>query len=71
MAKTITISESLERDIVNFCEDELNYHINESRCADAYDTEIRTQIKLLKLLGYEQMAEGYLNDYEAWRKENL
>lgn len=71
MAKTITISESLERDIVKFCDDELYYHIHDSCCAVAYDSEIIAQIKLLKLLGYDQMAEKYLNDYKTWRNENL
>jgi hypothetical protein len=52
MAKTITISDELEKLIVAFCDDELNYHINESGCAEEYHHEI-TEEKL-----YE-MCESY------------
>lgn len=38
MSKTITITPALERDIVNFCEDELNYHINDCDCRE-YQSE--------------------------------
>lgn len=63
MSKTITITPELEEDIIDFCDDELNYHINESGCAEDYDTEIRAQIELLKLLGYNIMANKYLKEY--------
>lgn len=63
MSKTIIITPELEEDIVDFCDDELNYHINESGCAEAYDTEIRAQIELLKLLGHIVMANKYSKEY--------
>lgn len=63
MSKTITITPELEKDIIDFCYDELNYHINESGCAEEYDTEIRAQIELLKLLGHNGMANKYSKEY--------
>lgn len=68
--RTITMSEELEEKIVRFCDDELNYHINESGCADEYEEEIEAQIELLQLLGYGEMAEDYENQYEEWLEEN-
>lgn len=65
----IRISEDLEKRIVAFCDDELNYHINDSGCADEYDEEIRAQIELLQLLGYGEMAEDYETQYNEWLKE--
>lgn len=70
MAKTIRISDSLEDKIVAFCDDELNYHINESGCAHEYEDEILAQIELLRLLGYTDMAAGYAEDYEIYLEEN-
>jgi hypothetical protein len=67
--KTITISPELEDSIVAFCDDELNYHINESGCADCYEIEIRAQIELLRLLGYEATAAGYEVSFENWMEE--
>ena len=64
MGKIIEISPELEKDIVDFCDDELNYHINESGCADEYETEIKAQIELLRLLGYDDMANEYKDEYE-------
>ena len=58
---TININKELEDKIVAFCDDELNYHINESGCADEYQDEIEAQIELLRLMGYTRMAD----DYEA------
>lgn len=63
--KTITISPELESKILDFCDDELNYHINESGCPNEYDTEISAQIELLTLLGYTEIAEKYRNEFEA------
>lgn len=67
--KTINISASLEKSIVAFCNDELNYHINESGCANEYDSEIKAQIELLRLLGHTQMADDYAAQYGL--KENV
>lgn len=63
MSKIITITPELEKNIVAFCDDELNYHINESGCAESYDTEIRAQIELLKLLGHNDIANEYSKEY--------
>ena len=57
--KTIHISTELEQKIVAFCDDELNYHINESGHAGEYTGEIEAQIELLRLLGHEDMAKNY------------
>lgn len=59
MEKTITISQEFEKDIVKMCNDELNYHINESGCVGEYESEIKTQIKLLRQLGYTDKADYY------------
>lgn len=68
--RTIHISDELEEKIVAFCDDELNYHINESDCADEYDSEITAQIELLQLLGRNEMAERYEKQYREWLEEN-
>ena len=63
-AKIIQINRELEEGIYRFCIDELNYHINESRCAKEYDSEIRSQIELLKLLGYKEEATEFEQQYK-------
>lgn len=63
-SKTITITSALERDIVAFCDDELNYHINESGCPEEYKSEINAQIELLRLLGYDDMSESYKTQFQ-------
>lgn len=63
MSKTITISNELEKKIVAFCDDELNYHIHDSGCADEYEGEIIAQIELLRLLGYKEIADEYESDF--------
>lgn len=68
--KTIRISEELERKILRFCDDELNYHINESGCAEEYHNEIMAQIELFQLLGYPNLAEAYENDYHKYLEEH-
>ena len=65
MGKIIEITPELEKDIVYFCDDELNYHINESGCVDEYETEIKAQIELLRLLGYDDKANKYENEYKG------
>ena len=60
----VEISEQLRKDIYDMCEDELEWKIYSSGCAEDYDATIRTMCELLKLLGYEDDAESYLNDFE-------
>ena len=67
--KTVEISPKLERKIVAFCDDELNYHIFESGCADEYEDECMAQIELLKLLGYETLANSYKKALKKALKE--
>ena len=69
MSKTITISDELDKKIVDFCNDELNYHINESRFADEYEDETTAQIELLRLLGYKEMADKYESDFKSKMEE--
>lgn len=59
MSKTISVSRILEEKLVKAFDDELNYHINESGCPEAYQTEITAKIELLKLLGFNDMAKRY------------
>ena len=61
--KTVTVTSDLERRIVNFCDDELNYHINETIDPTEYESEIMAQIELLSLLGKRAMAEAYREAY--------
>ena len=60
----IEISEQLRQDIYDMCDDELNYKIYSSGCAEDYDATIRTMCTLLEILGFKDDAETYLNDYE-------
>ncbi len=69
MSKTITISDELESKIIRFCDDELNYHINESGCTDEYQDEIMAQIELLRLLGKTDMADQYEEENKAHMEE--
>lgn len=62
----ITINHDLEKKIVAFCDDELNYHINECGCAEEYKDEIEAQIELLRLMGYDEMADRYDDDFIAY-----
>ena len=71
MNKTIEITPKLEKRIVDFCDDELNYHINE--CADGYveyKNEILAQLQLLNLLGYREMSNEYKRQYKECLAEN-
>lgn len=71
MSKTIKITPKLEERIVKFCDDELNYHINE--CADGcveYKNEILAQLQLLNLLGYREMSKEYKEQYRECLTEN-
>ena len=62
--KIIRVNRELEEGIYRFCMDELNYHINESYCTKEYDSEIKSQIELLKLLGYEEEATKFEQQYK-------
>lgn len=61
---TVEFSPLLKQRTVAFCDDELNYHINESYCADEYDDEILAQIEILYRLGEKDMAHDYMQQYE-------
>ena len=63
---TIEISNALAKKIIAFCNDELNYHINESGCADEYADEIEAQIELLKLLGKTSTANKYAKQFKEY-----
>ena len=67
--KTITISPELESKIVAFCDDELNYHIKESSCAEEYEDEITAQIELLRLLGHNDLADKYQDYFDEYMSE--
>lgn len=68
--RTIHISEELEKRILDFCKDELEYHICESGCAEQYHSEILAQIELLKLLEDHSTAECYTDAYHNYLQEN-
>ena len=57
--KEILVTEEMVQKIYDFCTDELNYHINESRCAEEYADEAEAEIYLLRQLGYHQEADDY------------
>ncbi len=59
----VNFSERLRLNTIEFCDDELNYHINDSGCADEYDNEICCQIEILYLLGKKKLAKDYMNNY--------
>ena len=67
----VEFSPSLKKRTIEFCDDELNYHINDSGCAWEYHNEITSQIEILVLLGEKDMAEGYADDYMEYLKEEL
>lgn len=69
MGKIIEISSELEKSIVAFCVDELDYHINESYCAEEYADEIKAQIELLQLLGYTEEANDYEGQFDEYMQE--
>ncbi len=69
MSKQITIEPELERAIVDMCDDELNYHIKESGCAEEYASEISVQIRLLEKLGYSQKAKQYQEQFQNYMTE--
>ena len=59
----IEFSNKLRKRTIAFCDDELNYHINESGCATDYHDEILAQIEILFLLGETEPAEQYAFEY--------
>lgn len=68
MAKIIKISPKLEQQIYDFCEDELDWHINEC-VASEYEDEILAQIELLRLLGYKEDARAWKERFEEVKEE--
>ncbi len=59
----VTFDEKLTSRTIAFCKDELNYHINESGCANQYHDETIAELELLYRLGEENLAENYKNQY--------
>ncbi len=59
----VEFSSTLKKRTIAFCDDELNYHINDSGCANEYNGEILAQLEILYLLGEKDLAEQYKNDY--------
>lgn len=59
----IDVDEALKERTIAFCDDELNYHINESGYAEEYHGEILAEIELLFLLGKPDWAVEYADDY--------
>jgi len=68
MATTITLDDELEKNFVEMCESELDWKICGSGCPDEYETEITTMIKMLRLLGYNVMADDW---EKVWKEEEL
>jgi hypothetical protein len=58
----------MEDKIYDFCDDELNYHINESCCADEYAGE--AEIYILRQLGYNKEADTYEQQMKEYMEEN-
>lgn len=63
MNKIISLNEEQVNRIVHFCKDELDYHINESGCADEYHGEILAEIELLHKLGEVSAAREFKRQY--------
>ena len=49
-----------------FCDDELNYHINECSYAEEYNNEILAEIEILYRIGYEDLASDYYEEYARY-----
>ena len=60
----VKFSPSLASRTISFCLDELNYHIDESGCAEEYHDEILAQIELLFQLGEKDDAKTWLESYK-------
>lgn len=65
----VEFNEELKARTIAFCDDELNYHINESDCAEEYHGETCAEIELLYRLGEEDAARSYKKQYLATIKE--
>ena len=61
----VSFNETLKNRTIAFCEDELNYHINESGCANEYHDETCAEIELLYRLGKKRSARSYKRQYLA------
>lgn len=68
--KTIVVTKEMEDKIYDFCDDELNYHINESGCADEYAGETEAEIYILRQLGYNEAADIYERQMKEYMEEN-
>ena len=58
----ILFNDELMARTVEFCKDELSYHIGECE-SEEYHTENLAEIELLFRLGEQELAEEYRNDY--------
>lgn len=67
--KTIKIPDDMVSKIIDFCDDELNYHINESGCAEQYQGESEAEIFLLRELGQDSMADHYEEQLKEYLEE--
>ena len=61
--KTITISDELAKNILEFCRLELDYQIEESSEPEGWHFEVKTELALLKLISEGELAESYRADY--------
>ena len=60
----VKFSPNLASRTIAFCLDELNYHIDESGCAEEYHDENLAQIELLYQLGETDDAKMWLESYK-------
>ena len=67
----IEVSDKLKERTIEFCDDELNYHIGESYCANEYHTEILAEIEILFLLGEKEKALEYAKLYQEYSKKEF
>ncbi len=69
--KTINIPDDMVSKIIAFCDDELNYHINDSGCAEQYQGESEAEIFLLRELGQDSMADHYEQQLKECLEETI
>ncbi len=59
----VEFSDELRSRTIDFCKDELYYHISDCDRADEYDGENLAEIELLYRLGEKKLAKNYKDDY--------
>ena len=60
------IPDELENDLVELCCLALDYQVCESSDPKGYDFEIKTELNLLRAMGYDDDADKYEDKY-IWR----